>query len=666
MNVRWGMILSVLLLALVLAPLQAQGVAAQDEAADLRIGVLPVLNILPLYVAQDSGLFAEAGLTVELVEFPSSKDMQAAARAGELDGFQSDLVSALKVNANGGDFRVARHVGITSFPFFSIMVGRDSEIQSLAELAGQKIAISKNTIVQYIADELLAGAGLSAGEVEYFAAPGIQERMQRVIDGEVAAAVLPEPIVQLTRLNGNRVIATDAVLDYVPEALSLSAAVLSEKGDTARAFLAAYEQAVVALNAMDGDQAAYRDSLVEGGSLSQGQSQFVSFAIEQDFLTVPRFARARVMSAEQYAVVHDWALAAGVISAAQAYDAVVDGSLLPEVSADELADEGEMVAVMDEARTPDATGTGEPHLRIVVINSYLITLPLVVARGAGYFAEEGVVVDFAEVVSLERLRYGVLEGEYDGYIINGVYDIFFPLFNTGGGDARIVRSIEMSSAPAQIIVSSPLSGAATIADLAGKRIAVVENSAAEYVIDSYLAIAGLSGEDVEYVYLPGSETGMMFDMLMQGQLDATITDVSMEAFVPLYGGAVPSQSVTPPDIGVGGVLGFRADVLAENGAAVRAFLRAFERAVATLNAMAGDTAAYKAFSIEKGMAEQSGIAVGVFNGFSPVPAFAPAAVPSAEDIAPLMEWALAHGLLDEAIAYEQLVDPSFLPDSAEE
>ena len=653
----------ILLLALAFSPLQAQHAAAQEEAApDLRIGVLPVLNILPLYVAQDGGLFAEAGLTVELVDYQSSADMQADARAGELDGFQSDLVSALKVNANGGDFRVARHIGVTNIPFFAVVLGRGSEIQSLAELAGQKMAISTNTIVQYVADQLLAGAGLSAGAVEYVAAPGIQERTQRLIDGEVAAALLPEPLVSLIRMNGNRVIASDAEIDYVPEALSLSAAVLSEKGEMARAFLAVYEQAVAKINEMGGENSAYRDFLAAG---DQGGAEHIKRAITNDIVGLPMLARASVPSAEQYQGVHDWALENGLLTEAQAYEAVVDGSLLPEVSAEELAAAGEMVAVMDEAPTPDAGATEEPHLRIVTVNSYLSTLLLMVANGAGYFAEEGIEVEYEEVVSLAKLRNGVLEGEYDGYIIHGVYDIFFPLFNTGGGDARIVRSVEIISSPPHIIVSGPLSGATTMADLAGKRIGVVEDSAAEYVVGGFLAGAGLSGEDVEYIYLPESETGLMFDMLMQGQLDATVTDASMEAFTLLYGGAVPSQSVEAPDIGVGGVLGFRAEVLAENGEAVRAFLRAYDRAMATMNAMAGDSAAYRALSAEAGLGEPAGIAVPVYNGILPVPVFAPVTVPGAEAIAPLMEWALANGLLEEDIAYEQLVDPSFLP-AAEE
>ena len=112
------------LLALLLL-LMAAPITAQDQMAgpDLRIGALPVLNMLPLYVAHDAGYFDEAGVVVEIVDFLSSQAAQEAAIAGEIDGFQADLVSALVVNEQGGNLRVVRHVGITNIPFVAIIAG---------------------------------------------------------------------------------------------------------------------------------------------------------------------------------------------------------------------------------------------------------------------------------------------------------------------------------------------------------------------------------------------------------------------------------------------------------------------------------------------------------------------------------------------------------------
>ena len=108
-------------------------------------------------------------------------------------------------------------------------------------------------------------------------------------------------------------------------------------------------------------------------------------------------------------------------------------------------------------------------------------------------------------------------------------------------------------------------------------------------------------------------------------------------------------------------LSIRADVLAEKGDAVRAFLRGFERAVEALNSLAGDTQAYRAFAQVMCMDQDAPVETLVFGGFAAVPTFAPASVPSEENVAHIQEWALEAGLLEEPLAYEGLVDGSFLP-----
>ena len=590
--------------------------------------------------------------------------MQAAAVAGEIDGFQSDLVSALKVNAAGGDVVVTRHVGITNIPFFSIVASRDSDIMGLADLAGQSISLSLNTITQYVTDTLLAGAGVEAGAVAYRDAPGILQRQQDISDGDSAAALLPEPFATLTGLAGNRVLATDASLDYVPEALSISSAALADKGDAVAAFLAAYESAVDTLNAMGGDNNAYRDFLA---AHEAGQGREINFAIVNDLITVPMLAQASVPSAEQFQSVHDWALEKGLISEAQAYGDVVDGSMLPEVTvvmmddADEMAEEAE-----EEAAAADAEEMAEADLDVVFINGYLSTLPILVAQGAGYFAEEGVTVALHEIVNLANLRDGLLDGTYDGYLVNGLMDVFFPHAYGDGEGARVVREVELANTPSFIILAGPTSGVETLADLAGKNIGVVQGSAGEYLFEGILASVGLSGDDVEFLDQSDTETGRMFDLIISGELAATVTDPMMVAFASAYGGTVISDSTQVGYDGVKGVLGFRAETLAMQGDHVRAFLRAFERAVDTLNAMDGDNNAYRAFSEEAGMAGQTFVEIAVDGGFLPVPTFAAAAVPSAEAVASVQEWAVANGVLAAAIAYEDIVDGSFLPEAMAE
>ena len=61
---------SIVWAGLVLAMILPAGRTARAET--VRIGVLPVLDALPLQVATQDGLFREQGLDVELVPFQSA------------------------------------------------------------------------------------------------------------------------------------------------------------------------------------------------------------------------------------------------------------------------------------------------------------------------------------------------------------------------------------------------------------------------------------------------------------------------------------------------------------------------------------------------------------------------------------------------------------------
>jgi len=101
-------IFSLLLLALSLVP-----AIAQDEAVDLRIGILPVMNIYPFY-ANPLGYFEEAGVSVQMVPVFSAQELREGIAAGDLDGFQADLITTLVLLEEGHDLRLVRHVGLVS------------------------------------------------------------------------------------------------------------------------------------------------------------------------------------------------------------------------------------------------------------------------------------------------------------------------------------------------------------------------------------------------------------------------------------------------------------------------------------------------------------------------------------------------------------------------
>lgn len=311
--------LVLLTLSLVMVLSISMTAIAQDDAPILRIGVLPVLNTLPLYVAEAEGFYEEQGVNVELIPFASAPDQQIAVQVGDVDGLNTDLPVLASLVAGGFEFRAVRHEPILE-PYFSIVAGAESGIESIDDLRGVPIAISENTIIEYLTTEMLLDAGFSEDEIVYEQVPAIPVRLELLASGQVAAATLPEPLTTLaTTLQGGTLIANDADSPFVPTILAFSSETLDENGDAVVAFLAAYEQAV---NAINEDGESFREVLAENILIPEPL---------QATFPIPTFPTAQVPTEEQTALVIDWMVGNELLDEALTYEDLVDGSFLPEI-----------------------------------------------------------------------------------------------------------------------------------------------------------------------------------------------------------------------------------------------------------------------------------------------------------------------------------------------
>jgi NitT/TauT family transport system substrate-binding protein len=126
------------------------------EDTNLKMGLLPILDILPFYVAEQNGYFEEEGINVEFVPVKSAQERDALMQAGGL--FNRDEVQ-IKVVAT------ARRAYPES-PQFRVLTAPDSGINSAQDLAGVPIGISQNTVIQYITDRMLEAEGLSPDQIK--------------------------------------------------------------------------------------------------------------------------------------------------------------------------------------------------------------------------------------------------------------------------------------------------------------------------------------------------------------------------------------------------------------------------------------------------------------------------------------------------------------------
>lgn len=309
------------------------GASAQDATPTpdpnlptLRIGVLPVLNTIPLFVAQEQGFYVEEGVNVELIPFQSADQQGQAIEAGELDGVNTDMVRVISRAASDAEVKliVIRHDAPMGAPYFAVVANKDSGIANVEDLvaaleAGEtQIAISTNSIIEYLTTQMLRSADYEPTDSTYTEVPAIPVRLELLNAGTVTTATLPEPLVTFTTtIQGNITVIADAeVTDFIPTVLAVDRNLTEENPEALAAFLRAYERAVTLINDNPND---FRDTPIQ-----------VPDPVRATY-TVPQFVTARVPSEEETAAVVDWMVERGYLEEAIAYEELVDGSFLPEV-----------------------------------------------------------------------------------------------------------------------------------------------------------------------------------------------------------------------------------------------------------------------------------------------------------------------------------------------
>lgn len=237
--------------------------------AALKIGILSDTDSVPLIVAREEGLFANTGAEIELVRFHNSIERDSALQAGVIDGAISDVLAASFAVDKG------REVKITSLTngSYQLVAAPVSDIKSYQDLKGIKIAVSKNTIIEYVTDRLLQENGLEEKDVTMVAIPKIPVRLQMLKAGRIKAACLPEPLASVVKLEGAREIGNSTELGEAPGILLFTQQALNEKGTEINDFYKAYSKAVELVNKAPDS---YREILVtKGGFTSEIKGTFV-------------------------------------------------------------------------------------------------------------------------------------------------------------------------------------------------------------------------------------------------------------------------------------------------------------------------------------------------------------------------------------------------------
>ena len=305
-------------LALVLVATAAYIVASPAAKANdtIRIGVLPVIDTLPLYAAQEKGLFQQAGLNVTLVQFNSALERDSALIAGSIDGYFGDMVNTILLRSNGQDVQVVT-VDYHSSPahrMFGLVASPANNITDINQTGGMQVATSSATVTEYVLDDILAENNMT-GKLTKTVVSAIPIRYQTLMQNQVPLAIMPEPYVTQALQAGAHLVADDRSLNITATVIGMKAGFISGHQDEMRTFLTVYNESVRSINL---DPSQY-DNVLE-------KDIHFPAALEANYW-FPVLSSVSLPSLHDFQKVQDWMIGKNIISTPIDYDSVVASEL---------------------------------------------------------------------------------------------------------------------------------------------------------------------------------------------------------------------------------------------------------------------------------------------------------------------------------------------------
>lgn len=209
-------------LALALAGCGGSGLSAGTDGGpqDLRVGVIPIVDVAPVHLGMQHGFFEDEGLSLQLEAGRGGAAIIPGVVGGSLDIGFGNNTSLLLAASKGLPLQViASGVYSTGEPgedYVELLVDAGSPIRSAADLAGRTVAV--NTL-QNLGDtsvrDSVRDAGGDPAAVKFVEMP-FPTMNAALADGDVDAIWQVEPFLALAKAQGHRVIASPLV-DVKPE-----------------------------------------------------------------------------------------------------------------------------------------------------------------------------------------------------------------------------------------------------------------------------------------------------------------------------------------------------------------------------------------------------------------------------------------------------------------
>jgi NitT/TauT family transport system substrate-binding protein len=291
-----------------------------SQTITLKIAVIPVIDTLPMFVAQVEGLFNENNVKVELIPVASAPERDQILQAGKADGTLNETLAVMFFNKEKIQMQAVRYglMAEQGSGHFFILASDKSGITDVNGLKGIEIGVSQGTIIDYVTTRLLESQGFSATDIKTISVPKIPDRMSLLASGNLKAAVMPDPFASLAVQQGARIILDDTSNPKLgASVISFRKEVIDANPQVIKGFLTAIEAAITMIN---NDPSKYSNLLTENKIVPQPLiGKYV----------IPKFPTKGVPSQAEWNDVLAWAKSKNLLNTDVAYADSVNPTFLP-------------------------------------------------------------------------------------------------------------------------------------------------------------------------------------------------------------------------------------------------------------------------------------------------------------------------------------------------
>ena len=219
---------------------------AKEDSLALKVGTLPTLDCLPLFVAYDHHFLEKYGEDVRVKPYQSQIDCDDAMLKGKIEGNVTDVVRAQRMRHRG---TALRYVAATN-AYWQLFGNRLSRIHELKQLQDKMVGMARYSVTDMMTSMAVDSAKLKSEYVFRIQINDPVIRLRMLVNNELDAMFFTEPQATAARIQKHPVL-----MDSRKKDLRMGVIVFKEKAiaDKRRqkqltAFIKAYNEACDSIN----------------------------------------------------------------------------------------------------------------------------------------------------------------------------------------------------------------------------------------------------------------------------------------------------------------------------------------------------------------------------------------------------------------------------------